>query len=167
VLPKRSFLNLLAASLMSLVASAALADEGAKALVGTWKLTGWLLRVVGETEAKEPFGPNSKGRLVITQEGHWIIIVTAANRQPAKSTDEKAALLDSLLAYSGKYTVDGNKVTTKVDLSSNEVFSGANQNQMRFFAVEGDKLTLRTPEISSAALPGKRIVATLTWDRER
>jgi hypothetical protein len=163
---KKFVLNFLVAMLMSFATVGAFADDGANALVGTWKLTGWQLRVVGESEAKEPFGPNAKGRLVITQGGHWIIIITAANRQLAKTADEKAALLDSLLAYSGRYTVDGDKVTTKVDLSSNEVFSGANQNQMRFFTVQGNTLTLRTPEISSAALPGKRIVATLTWDRE-
>src|SRR6476661_5260664 len=39
--------------------SAARADDGAKQLVGSWKLTGWVLEVVGEA-AREPFGPNPK-----------------------------------------------------------------------------------------------------------
>jgi hypothetical protein len=122
--------------------------------------------VIGE-DSREPYGRNPKGRLVITPEGHWIVIVTAANRQSPKTTDEKAALLDSMLAYSGKYRIDRNRITTRVDMSSNEIYTGANQDQTRFFRVEGDKLDIRTPEIASAVLPGKKIVGTLCFERER
>jgi Lipocalin-like domain len=141
-------------------------DEVATQLIGTWKLTSWVTQVIGE-DSREPYGPNPKGRLVITPEGHWIVIITAANRQSSKTTDEKARLLDSMLAYSGKYRIDGNKVTTRVDMSSNEIYTGANQDQIRFFRVEGDKLDIRTPEIASAVLPGKKIVGTLCFERER
>ena len=72
-----------------------------------------------------------------------------------------------MLAYSGVYTVEGNKITTHVDMSSNEIYTGANQNQTRFFRVEGDKLTLRTPEIVSAVRPGQKAVGTITFERER
>src|SRR6516164_10583157 len=91
--------------LSGLIPCSAWADENAKALVGSWKLTGWTVRVVGETEDKEPFGPNPKGRLVMTPEGYWIVIITGANRQPAKTAEDKLALFDSVLAYSGKYTI--------------------------------------------------------------
>src|SRR6266496_3576999 len=95
------------------------ADEVATQLVGTWKLTSWVTQVIGE-DSREPYGPNPKGRLVITPEGHWIVIITAAN-----------------------------------------------QDQTRFFRVEGDKFDIRTPEIASAVLPGKKIVGTLCFERER
>jgi lipocalin-like protein len=150
----------------SLFPSIALADDVAKQLVGTWKLTAWVVQVIGE-DSREPYGPNPKGRLVITPEGHWITIITGANRRPAKTADEKAALLDSVIAYSGKYTIEGNKITIRVDMSSNEIFTGANQDQTRLFKIEGDILTVRTPEIASAALPGKRVRGTNTFERER
>ena len=149
----------------SLLTPVAFADEVQKQLVGTWRLTAWSVQVIGEM-SREPYGPNPKGRLVITPEGHWIIVLTGANRQPAKTTDEKAALLDSMLAYSGKSRTEGDKIITRVDMSSNEIYTGANQDQARFFKVEGDKLTLRTPEISSAVLPGKKVVGTLNFERE-
>lgn len=141
------------------------ADDNVKALVGTWNLTGWTLRVVGETEDKEPFGPNPKGRLVMSPEGYWMVIITGANRHPAKNAEEKLALFDSVLAYSGKYTIEGDKITIRVDMSGNEVFTGPNQVQTRFFKLEGDKLIIRTPEIDSAALPGKKIVGTNIFER--
>src|SRR5262245_66456899 len=83
-----------------------------------------------------------KGRLMLTPEGVWMIILTGANnnRGPAKNLEEKAALLGPLLAYSGKYTIEGNRMTIGVDMSWNEIYSGANQNQARFFNIEGDKL---------------------------
>jgi hypothetical protein len=154
------------AVLAGLIPGATWADDS-KLLVGTWKLTGWTVRVVGETEDKEPFGPNPKGRLVLTPEGYWIVIITGANRNPAKTAEEKVALFDSALAYSGKYMIEGDKVTIRVDMSGNEVFTGANQIQTRFFKLDGDKLIVRTPEIDSAALPGKRIVGTNVFERER
>jgi hypothetical protein len=159
------FLSALA-SLLAMIPLGAWAEESAKALVGTWKLTGWTLRVVGTAEDKEPFGPNPKGRLVLTPEGYWIVIITGANRHPAKTEEDKLALFDSVLAYSGKYTVEGDKITVRVDMSANEIFTGPSQVQTRFFTLDGDKLTVRTPEIASAALPGKKIVGTNIFERE-
>jgi hypothetical protein len=154
------------ATLSSLIPCTAWPDESTKSLAGTWKLTGWTLRVIGETADKEPFGPNPKGRLVMTPDGYWIVIITGANRRPAKTVEEKVALFDSMLAYSGKYTIDGDKITIQVDMSGNEVFTGSNETQTRFFKLDGQQLIVRTPEINSAALPGKKIVGMNIFERE-
>jgi len=115
----------------------------------------------------EGFGPNPKGRLVITSDGHWIVIITRSDRSPAKNSDEKAALLDSMLAYSGRYTIDGDRITNRIDITHNEIFTGALQNQARFFSVEGDKLVLRTGLMASSFRPGQKVDSILTWERER
>lgn len=144
----------------------AMADAAPKELIGSWKLTKWVLQVVGSTESKPPYGDNPKGRLIVTPQGDFMVIISGADRKPAKTTEEKAALLDSVLAYAGKSTFEGNKITTTVDMSANEVFSGERAKQVRFFEVTGDKLVIRTPEISSAVLPGKKTVGVLEWVRE-
>jgi hypothetical protein len=136
------------------------AEDAATQLVGTWKLVSWLTKFDGG-DAVEPYGPNAKGRLVLTPDKRWIIVLTGANRRPAESAEEKAALLDSMLAYSGVYTVDADKITTHVEMSSNEILTGTNENQTRFFRIEGDKLILRTPEIASAVRPGQKAVGTI------
>jgi hypothetical protein len=56
--------------------------------------------------------------------------------------------MKTLMAYTGKFTIDGDKFTTKVDLSWNELLTG--QDQVRFFKLEGDKLSIRTAEQASA-----------------
>jgi lipocalin-like protein len=159
------FLGILTA-LVILIPRTTWADENTKSPVGIWKLTSWTARVVGETEDKEPFGPKPKGRLVLTADGYWSVIITEANRHPAKTEEEKVALFDSVLAYSGKYTIEGDKITIQVDMSGNEIFTGTNQVQTRFFKLDGEKLIVRTPEISSSALPEKKIVGTNIFECE-
>ena len=139
------------------------ADDTAKQLAGSWKLNSWTIQVIGG-DATEPFGPNPKGRAVFAADGYVTFVIVAANRKPATSNEESAALLKSLLAYSGKFIIEGDKFTTNVDLSWNEILTGT--AQVRFFKLEGDKLSIRTAEQASAVYPGKKVVGTLTWERE-
>ena len=142
----------------------ALAQDAAKQLAGSWKLNSWTIQIIGG-EVTEPFGPNPKGRAVFTPDGYVAFVIVAANRKPAANNEESAALLKTLLAYTGKFTIDGDKFTTKVDISGNELLTG--QDQVRFFKLEGDKLTIRTAEQASAVYPGRKGVGTRTWERER
>jgi hypothetical protein len=138
--------------------------EDAKQLVGTWKLAAWQVQYVGE-EAKEPFGANPKGRMIVAPDGYWTVIIAKADRKPATNNAERAALLRSMVAYTGKFTVDGDKITSTVDIAWNEVNTG--RNQVRYFKMEGDKLVIRSPEQASVLIPGKRVTTTLTWERDR
>jgi hypothetical protein len=142
----------------------ALAEDAAKQLAGSWKLNSWTIQIIGG-EVTEPFGPNPEGRAVFTPDGYVAFVIVAPNRKRAATDEESATLLKTLLAYTGKFTIDGDKFTTKVDISWNELLTG--QDQVRFFKLEGDKLTIRTAEQASAVYPGKRVVGTLTWERER
>ena len=140
------------------------ADDTAKQLAGSWKLTSWTIQIIGG-DVTEPFGRNPKGRALITPDGYAAFVIAAANRKPAANDAESAALLKTLMVYTGPFTIEGDKFTTKVDISWNELLTG--QDQVRFFKVEGDKLTIRTAEQTSAVYPGKKVVGTLTWERER
>ncbi len=92
-------------------------------------------------------------------------MIARPDRKPAANDADSAALLKSLMVYTGKFTIDGDKLTTNVDLSWNEILTGT--AQVRFFKLEGDKLSIRTAEQASAVYPGKKVVGTLTWERER
>jgi hypothetical protein len=142
----------------------AFAQDAAKKLVGSWKLTSWTIQVI-DGEATQPFGPNPKGRAVFTLDGFSAFMIARSDRKPATSDADSAALLKSLMVYTGKFTVDGDKLTTNVDLSWNEILTGT--AQVRFFKLEGDKLSVRTAEQASAVYPGKKVVGTLSWERER
>jgi hypothetical protein len=142
----------------------ALAEDTARQLAGSWKLSSWTIQIIGG-EATEPFGPNPKGRAVFTPDGFSAFMIARPDRKPATNDTDSAALLKSLMVYTGKFTIDGDKLTTDVDLSWNEILTGT--SQVRFFKLEGDKLSIRTAEQASAVLPGKRVLGTLNWERER
>ena len=142
----------------------ALAEDAARQLAGSWKLSSWTIQIIGG-DVTEPLGRNPKGRAVFTPDGYMAVVIVAANRKPAANDAESAALLKTLMVYTGPFTIDGDKFTTKVDMSWNELLTG--QDQVRFFKLEGDKLTIRTAEQPSGVYPGKKVVGTLTWERER
>jgi len=142
----------------------AFAQDAAKQLAGSWKLTSWTIQVI-DGEATQPFGPNPKGRAVFTPDGFSAFMIARPDRKPATNDADSAALLKSLMVYTGKFAVDGDKLTTNVDLSWNEILTGT--AQVRYFKLEGDKLSIRTAEQASAVYPGKKVIGTLTWERER
>jgi len=142
----------------------ALAEDIAGRLAGRWKLTSWKIKIIGG-DATEPFGPNPKGRAVFTPDGFSAFMIARPDRKPATNDADSAALLKSLMVHTGKFSVDGDKLTTEVDLSWNEILTGT--SQVRFFKLEGYKLSIRTVEQASAVLPGKRVVGALNWERKR
>ena len=107
----------------------ALAEDTARQLAGSWKLNSWTIQIIGG-EVTEPFGPNPKGRAVFTPDGYVAFVIAAANRKPAANDAESAALLKTLLAYTGKFTIDGDKFTTKVDISWNELLTGHGSSEI-------------------------------------
>jgi hypothetical protein len=142
----------------------ALAQDTARQLTGSWRLISWTIQVI-DGEATQPFGSNPKGRAVFTPDGFSAFMIVRPDRKPAANDAESAALLKSLMVYTGKFTIDGDKLTTNVDLSWNEILTGT--AQVRFFKLDGDKLSIRTAEQASAVYPGKKVVGTLIWERER
>ena len=79
--------------------------------------------------------------------------------------NERAALLQSMVAYTGRYVVKHDRISTQPDVAWNEIYSGA--EQIRYYTLNGDRLSIRTAEQLSAVLPGKKVVGTLTYERER
>ncbi len=73
--------------------------------------------------------------------------------------------MSSMTAYTGKFRLEGNKFITTVDGAWNEIYK--EHEQVRYFALEGDRLLIRIPEQPSGALPGKRVTGELVWERER
>jgi hypothetical protein len=155
------FLTLVVASFCSFQPAFA---QDAKQLVGTWKLAAWQVQYIGE-DAKEPFGTNPKGRLIVAPDSYWTVIIAKADRKPATNDAERAALLHSMVAYTGKFSIEGDKITSTVDIAWNEVNTG--RTQVRYFKMEGEKLVIRSPEQASVLTPGQRVTTTLTWERER
>jgi hypothetical protein len=141
-------------------------DDVSKQLVGSWRVLSFKVQIIGESaEPRDMLGPQPFGRLILTAEHYMAVYISRLDRKPPTSEIEAAALLSSMNAYTGKFRIESDKFITKVDGAWNEIFKA--REQVRFFKLEDDKLTIWTPEQPSATLPGKRVISTLLWERER
>ncbi len=89
-----------------------------EALVGTWKLVSCFMEDVETKEQKPAWGEHPNGYIVLTSEGRWIVVQTAEGRKAPQTDEERAAAFRSMLAYSGKYRTEGNKIVIKVDIAA-------------------------------------------------
>jgi len=137
------------------------ADSGA--LAGNWKLISW--QVVHGSEAQDLFGRNPKGYLLLTPEGRAVVITAAENRKPGTEDADRAALHKSMLAYTGKYRIEGSDFITIVDVSWNESWNGTEQR--RHYRIEGDKLFIESAPAPSILFPGRIDFRRIVWEREK
>jgi hypothetical protein len=141
------------------------ADERVK-LVGTWKLTSFVTEFQASGERRPVYGSNPRGYAIFTPEGRLMVVITGEGRKPAQTSDERAALLTTMFAYTGKYSVEADRLITNVDASWNEAWTGT--SQVRFFKVDGDRLDAMSVWAPSVTVPDKPIVrGILSFEREK
>jgi hypothetical protein len=116
-------------------------DNSAK-ILGVWKLVSFEAEIQ-TTGQKEPvMGQNPTGYAIFTPEGRAFFMLTGERRKPAKTVQERADLLDTLVAYTGTYRLEGDEWITQVDVAWNPEWIGTEQK--RFFKMEGDRVQVVT-----------------------
>jgi hypothetical protein len=133
-------------------------------LVGNWMLISSQVTVNNGAPTDYP-GPNPRGYLLLTPEGRMMAFLASSDRKFGTSDVDQAQLLRSMLAYSGKYRVEGTDFITTVDVSSIEAWNGTEQR--RHYTIDGDTLTIVTEPQPSLLEPGRSIVGKLVWEREK
>ena len=133
-------------------------------LMGIWKLKSLQFELADTGEIADAFGPNPAGYLILTGEGRMMTIVTRSDRVPPKEDADGSALFNTMMAYTGNFSVEGNdKFITDVDLAWHPAWNGIQQT--RFFKVEGDTLLITTPQQAHPMFPGRMGRGALTWTR--
>ncbi len=135
-------------------------------LLGTWRLVSNTLEEVPSGVKTDLFGPDPIGFITYGADGRMMILQVRRDRPkpagPVPTLEEAAALFRSLIAYGGRFTVSGNKVTHHVDISWNQTWTG--QDQVRFFRFDGNRVELST-EVSPDPVHGKMSVRRLVWEK--
>ena len=158
-------LKLLAALVLFLVAVQPTFGDDAARILGIWKMVSWDLEFQA-TGAKEPtFGEHPAGYIIYTP-GRMISIITAQGREAPKTDQDRAALLKSMIAYTGTYRLEGDKIIQKPDVSWNPAWVGA--EQVRFVKFDGDRLQMTTDWLQSTTRPEAGTVrAIMTFERAK
>lgn len=143
------------------------ADNQAQAIVGIWRLTSYAREVIETGKKIDLFGKRPSGYWSLSPNGRFIGLLVGDNRKPpagdAITDEERIALFNTIIsAYSGTYTIEGDKIVITVDVSWNQAWTGTKQT--RYFKVEGKQLRVWNPPRKDWR-DGKSITSTLTFEK--
>jgi hypothetical protein len=143
-------------------------DPAAQQILGTWKLVSYVGEDVATGASTPVMGAHPSGYVQYGRDGRMMVIIAGTDRHkpagPRATPAESQALLTSLLAYAGTYTLDSaaHTVTHHIDVSWDETRTG--ESHVRTYRLEGDRLTLTTQPSRDPA-SGRSTVRTLVWER--
>lgn len=149
--------------LVALAPAAAAAEDNP--LLGTWKLKSFVREVAGTGERYNQMGDHPDGYISYAADGRMLVFFVS-DEQPrprAEPTDEERIRLHkAMLAYGGTYKISPGKVVNHIDIEWDGRRLGT--DQVRFYAVEGDKLVIKT-EPNKSPIDGREGVGILTFER--
>jgi len=137
-------------------------------ILGTWKLLSYIREEIPSGAKSDVMGAHPSGYINYGRDGHMIVIIVGSDRKkpvgPVVTPEEAEALIRSMLAYAGTYTVDNDAktVTHHIDVSWDQSRTG--ESHVRTYKLDGDRLTLTTQPSNDPAT-GKKTVRTLIWER--
>jgi len=110
-------------------------------ILGEWRLVSFEAEIQATGQKEPVMGENPTGYAIFT-ETRAFFLLTGGERKPAKTVQERAELLNTLVAYTGAYRLEGDEWVTTVDVAWNPEWFGTEQK--RFFKMEGDRLQVLT-----------------------
>ncbi len=135
-------------------------------IVGTWKLVSVMYEDAQTKERTPVLGEHPRGYQIATPEGRWLALVTADGRPVPKTDEDRAKALRTMISYSGRYRVEGDKVITKVEVAWNEAWVGG--EQVRFLRFEGDDiLHIESPPMPHPNVNDRTVRVIVTWARDK
>jgi hypothetical protein len=143
----------------------AVSEGNYERLLGVWRLVSAQIQNEATGEVRDLHGPDPRGFAIFSPEGRVSIIITASKRTPPKSDAEAATLFRGISAYTGRFTIEANKVVTEVDAAWHPAWEDT--RQPRFYELDGDSLTLRTELQDHPSYPGWRLRGVVVWMRDR
>jgi hypothetical protein len=132
--------------------------------VGVWRLIASYVVDEGNGKRTELLGHEPYAYAMFEPGGRMMVIGHAKNRTPGTSTAAMAELFRSMVAYSGKWSIDSEKFVTKVDIAADPGWVGT--TQVRYYTFDGQTLSLRTTPLELPTHPGRKVVVYADWEKE-
>jgi hypothetical protein len=133
-------------------------------LVGTWKLVSASSTTSAGEPSEVPYGPSPVGFLTYTGDGRVTALISYGGRKPLPfgggTQEEQAVAFKTFLAYAGRYSISGEKVTHYIEVSSIQNY--VNKELVRNLRFQGDRIILTTPP---TMVNGKTQTVELIWQR--
>jgi len=129
-------------------------------LLGTWKLVSFQFAIEDTGERGDVYDAHPTGILILT-ERRFTTILTAGNQPPGA---DRAALFDRMMAYSGDYRIEAEKIIVSVDIARHPSWLGTEQT--RFYKLDGDKLSISTAPQHHPKFADKPVRGIVVWKKD-
>jgi hypothetical protein len=151
----------------SVTPAAGVAPQLRDRLQGTWRLRSFTQKILDTGETIDVFGKSPQGFINYSTDGRMIVLMVGDARPRASDlsqlTDaERAELFKTMVAYAGTYTVDDAEVTHHLDISWNQIFTGADQVR-NIELTDGVFVMSTNPQPRSQ--DGRLAVSVMTWEK--
>ena len=129
-----------------------MAQNQSDGLAGTWRLVSASAVTEGGGRNDSPFGTNPSGVLTYTPGGRMTVLIANGGKKALSGdrisapAEERAQAFATFLAYSGRYSLKGDKVIHHVEISSVE--NWVRTDLVRTVTFEAERITLTTPPVS-------------------
>ena len=129
-------------------------------LIGLWRLVSAKIEDLHNGEIEDVYGPDPVGYLLLAPGGRMMSLLTGG----VNRGNDPAAYFSTMVAYSGTYRADGDRLITDVDLAWFPAWIGSQQE--RTFSIEGRDLLLRGGPILLPSELRRAVRALLRYRRE-
>jgi hypothetical protein len=132
-----------------------------KDLLGAWHLESWSLVYDDGRPQEFPLGPDAKGIIMYTPDGHvsaTLMRAGRASKAPATDAERSTAFAESF-AYAGRYEVRDATVFHSIEVATNPALIGITST--RHIKLEGGRLTLSGPDFAA----GTGRTQAIVWQR--
>jgi len=134
---------------------------------GVWKVASYTATDPKSGAITQPFGADPQGLAIYTAKGHMSVLVASRHRvssteSGARGSEERAQLLDSMYAYAGSYTVNGDTVTIHIESAWQPSWVGT--DKIRTLKMDQHTLTVTTAPMVSP-VDGRTYVSVTSFSR--
>ena len=135
--------------------------------VGVWQLVSYTATDPSTGTITQPFGADARGLAIYSAGGHMSLLVAGRERAAAASnassrSELRAQWLDSMFAYTGTFTVQGDQLTIHIETAWHPDWVGTVKK--RTLELSHDILTVTTPPMTSP-VDGKTYISVTRFKR--
>ncbi len=137
-------------------------------VVGSWRLQRWVVEYPDGRAPQYPFGEDADGLLVYGADGWMSAFMSRRQRTPLSAPSARDASLASrahafeeILAYTGRWSMDGDELHHQVLLSLNPTLIGT--RQVRTAQLHGNTMALQAVEADAGS--GATRLHRIDWCR--
>ena len=132
-------------------------------LLGSRRLVSFQRRFEDTGEVIDMYGADPRGAIVFGA-GRMAVVIAASGRAPPADKAGMASAFRGMMAYTGRYTVEGDRIVAEVGAAWHPAWEDT--RQPRFLKLEGDRLTLTTPVQVHPLFPGRPGHGVVVFARE-